>query len=261
MGKKSDSGAVDQRVVRLSDLMQDGDELEVPIGVDDLTLKVWIHKLNKGEHDAVVRAANLSVAGLLAVKKLPRTHPDYQEFYAEIDSSNTSDEDLVGILATWKTKKRIVAIREKVMGEEKWSKDGYLQELQEAWIENLEARYAEDPEDVEAKRVLDELDKFGEELSAAIQEQQEAYIEELNEYTPEKIRDFVADMLIDERASDLSLSEYMRLRAYHSVREFDNRSKLYFESVEEYDSCSDAIKAQIDNRIYNLTLSTSELKK
>lgn len=121
----------------------------------------------------------------------------------------------------------------------KWAKDGYIDGLREAWDAGLDRVYAawpepadeEPPEAVEARRVLDEMTKFVEEVQERERSEREDLISQHLHKDVARLRREAVAAFIENQADIVWSNTAMRWRVYYSTRRPDNHNLRYFRGV------------------------------
>src|SRR5262249_51407248 len=146
-----------------------------------------VRKLNSVEHEEIVRRANAAKAKVLACNKNPDS-VTARAIELQVEELRTK-EDLVDALAPDELAKRINSVEAEVASQEKWSKDDYLQGLQDSWQEGLYRTYHEDPDNEEAKHVYEEIQAYVKEVQDSLGEVEDDIKNDLRGNTEPKLRE------------------------------------------------------------------------
>lgn len=220
---------------RLEDLYVRGRELSVDDGSGD-PVTVWLQKMNPLEHEKAIRKAGAAKAQVLLAQ---RDHQSEEWQEALTDVSELGGRD---VLIEQVIQEEVAKLREskeaELSFEDEWKKEGYLEGLREAWQSGLDMKYAEDPEDPEARRVFLELKRFTDQLDEQLADEIDALRRDYDDMPLEQLQDKVVDRVLDMRAGLAWLKEYRRCEVFFSVRDPDDHDKYYFSSRDEVDRLS-----------------------
>lgn len=219
---------------KLTDLYKVGKEILINDDSGEEPIRVYLRKLSPLDQEKALKRANAARAALLAKRNVE----DSEEFQSRsADVQQFSREDKIGALIGEELGK-IRQLRESELEHEEegeWAKDGYLQGLKDSWDETMSQRYAEDPEDPEAKGVFEELKRFNEAVNK-IMESEEHFLRVDHESTPDSVLDLqMTKKLLELEADGLWLREFRRAEVWLSVRNPEDIKQPYFESREEVD--------------------------
>lgn len=240
---------------RLTDLFIIGADVTVDDGQGE-PVTVFARKLTPIDHETALRRANAARSRNFAI----RNEPDSEEFLALTSMvRDYSKPDLQSYLSEDFRGTRALIVEERRADDDDWKKDNYLQGLRDAWNDGLDATFAEDPTDVDAKRVRDELDRFNALAEADLAAEIADFQGTLEDRDVEELRDMVLDKLIEVRASIAWLNEYRRCEVWLSVRESDRKSR-YFTSREEVDDLSFEVFTQLQEAYREISVEPTEGK-
>jgi hypothetical protein len=223
---------------RLSDLYVRGKEL-APSDGEGEPVKVWLNKMNEIERESVLRRANAAKARFM-IEADNEESEWFEAMYAETRDVTNRDELVVLIIADEITNARRRIEAEISGDEEAWAKDDYLQGLLDAWIGDdtnpgLAATIKEDPDDPEAKRVNDELDRFEKQVRSAVETETNRLLKDWADTDIDVLRRKATHKLLDLRAGEEFVREYRRQQIFHAVREIGDHRKRHFAAVSEVD--------------------------
>ena len=245
---------------RLSDLYVTGEEVEFDDG-DGPALKVWVQKLTPAEIQKAIEAARPAKSKVSTIKRKDNDSPEKWAFYDQIEAAEMYEPiDLILFLIQPKLNEFRISTESKIADEDEWSKDDYLEGLQEAWREELYERYLEDPEDPEAKRVFDELMRFQEKVDADVEAEEKEMIYELQHLDYSTLADRVVNKLIDDKGDQALVDEFRKYQLYLSVREADDHNKRYFQSREEIDTLPAVVYNKLQMAYIDISVDSLEGK-
>lgn len=241
-----------QKTPRLGDLYVLGKNVtvigETPEG--EIEIPVWLQKLNPAEHEKAFIAANSARAVVYALKRqhdLPDEEKSKQFLAIETEVDDLSQEKsaLVDLLAMTKTMDLRLRREQELASEEEWAEGNYYQGLVDAWLDGLQERFNENPEDPEAKRVEAELARFSELVDKRVEKERNRVIEELLTRPDNVLRKETIDMLIESQADAVWVNEFRRHQLYYAVRDPETK-KRYFDDVEEVFALDPRIEQQLN---------------
>lgn len=221
-------------------------------------IKVWLKKLSPTEHAKATRAASAARARHLAVALDPES-----DAYLAVkdDVFRMGDRDaLIDYLTVEDVDKMRSSAEAALAAEPEWSEEGYLDGLRDSWVEGLADRYAEDPEDPEAKRVMTELTRF----TDAVAERVEPGIEDLRasyDHVPmDELHNSTVDQVIKNRAVLVWVNEFYRQQMFFGTRRHDDRNQRYFANFDELDEMETQVRVQLQQGFEALTVDATEGK-
>lgn len=216
---------------RLSDLYVRGTTVTVDDGEGD-SVTVYLKKLSPLEHEKALRKANAIRARLLAAS-LDSESEEFQA--ASSDSYDLSRDAMLDYLANDEMDNYRPSIEAELESEEPWGVDGYLQGLQDDWTDTLNARFQEDQQDPEARKVLDELERFTKEYDTRVRRQMAKVREDFDTKDDEALRVILVGRWLKVRGDLSWVTEFRRSQIWLAVREPENHKVHYFEKREEVD--------------------------
>lgn len=248
---------------RLSDLYVRGKELEVNDGEGE-PVKVWLAKLNELDRESAARRANAAKARYM-IDSDDEEGETFQAAYGEVREIAERDELVAFLIADEIAKARRRIEAERMADEETWAKDDYLQGLFDAWFGDddtpgLDKVQEEDPDDPEATRVWDELQRFQAEIQDELRIESERLVKDWEEVDIDKIRRKAAHRLIELRANDEFLREFQRQQIFFSVRDPAIRRQRYFQTVHEADDLDDELRQYLLSQYDALMVDRAEGK-
>jgi hypothetical protein len=248
---------------KLSDLYVRGRELAPSDGEGD-AVKVWLAKLNEVDREAAMRRANAAKARFV----IDADNEDGELFasaYAEIREIEDPQDLIIFLISDDVTKARRRIEMVKAADEETWGKEDYLQGLLDAWYGDddnpgLSSVAQEDPDDPEAKRVIDEIIRYQNEVAAEVRVESTNLMKEWEDQSLDQIRRRAAHLLLELRASEVFTREYKRQQLFFAVRDPVNRRMRYFENVAELDDIDDELRAFFTEQYESMMVDRTEGK-
>lgn len=219
---------------RLEDLYVVGKELPIDDGQGEV--KVWLQKLSPVDSASVLRRANMARAKVRTVRR-DKQSDEYLDMWIEVlewDDQATLIEYLVA--------EDLMRVRERVeaelAAEDEWAKDDYLQGLRDAWESGLSETYFTNPNDIDARRVYGELERFAAEAEARGKDDVDAARAKFEAMEFGVLQEKAFDRVISYRGSAAWLEEYHRSELLYGVREAENHKAYYFKTPEDIDQLS-----------------------
>lgn len=222
---------------RLQDLFVTGKEVSINDGSGDPVV-VWIQKLTPVDHETAMRRANARRALFLSIRRMPETE-EYQA--CAMDVYEADDDALIAEIVEGELAQKRLAIAAELAADEEWSKDDYLQGLEDAWTENLNERYNEEPEDPEAKRVFIELKRFADTVDERLADEREALMNDRSGYDRDELEQIVIKERIETLADLEWMKEYRKCELWLSIRESEDHSKRYFRQRADVDDLAQQV--------------------
>lgn len=254
---------------RLSDLYQVGKEIIIDDGelvVDEETgeevpdpIVVYLRKLTLADQEKALRRANAARSASLAL----RTKPDSDEYRARFAEADAMDRDtkIMNLIADDLIKARQSMAAEIAEEEDsEWAEDGYLEGLRDAWEDELSRVWAENPEDPEAKRVYEELQRYEAEVVKFLDGQKASLAAQFERTSEDELTKQVVKKLFEMDAESAWYREFKRCQLWLAVRDPDDHKKLYFEDREEVDDLPMEVLTRLNREYEAMTVVTAEGK-
>lgn len=240
---------------KLSDLYVRGKELTLDDG--DGAVTVWLQKLNPIDHREAIRKADATRAKFITVCR----DKDSEEYNQILNAVVGQERALMVtyLVATERLRLGPQKLSE-VADEPAWKDENYLNGLQDIWAEELAAKWADDPEDPEAKRVRAELDRYNDEVDKELDSELITYREWLESDTDEELQDKVIACQVKNVAEAAWVDTYYRWEMFFATREATDHKKRYFESIAEVNELDGGVFAEIAGAIREVTVDPSEGK-
>lgn len=237
---------------RLSDLFVVGREIVFDDGGGEL--KIWLQKLNPVEHETAMRRAAGARARVISGKHLEEIE------MAQDEAAQFGRQGWIEYLASDVISRKLHALEAELAAEEEWSENDYLQGLRDVWDASMEQALKEDPEDVSAQTVRDELERFRTELEKRVEGERERIIKDFEAKADEDLERRVVDRLINTRADLAWLSEFRKCEIWLATREAEDHHKHYFTNRDEVDDLSQEVLVRLMHEYQDLGVEPLEGK-
>lgn len=229
---------------RLSDLYRRGAEVTVSDDEAGLEVTVWMSKLNPVEAKDAGRKAAAARARTLLFARDPESD-SYMEALGEV--MDMSDEHLIDTIIAPDVFKKEAATREELAAGDEWAKDDYLiglmdswrEEYMEIWVKDADPDWDEatladwEEKKAEALRIRAELTRFEDLVRESVNGETEALRRANSSRGREDLEKGVLARLFENKSNEEWLNTYNRWQVYYATRENENRSKRYFQNVQE----------------------------
>lgn len=245
---------------RLTDLYTLGKTIVINDDQDDDPIEVYISKVTDLESKTCVEKSAAARAKYVLMVN-DKTSPERDIFIDQLEANDLSDKDsLIEIVIATKIQESEQSHESRIASEDPWAENNLLISLRQAWVDGLEDRYAEDPEDVDAKRVYDELLKFAREVQEAVEDDRENFKMAFEARPYVDILDEAIDQLIEMEGNGVWVDQFQRWRTFYSVKEVGNKHQRYFESKDEVDRLDNRILRRLIDEYDSLAVSAMEGK-
>ena len=209
---------------------------------------VWVQRINTWQEKECIQKSKTVRAPIIALKK-DKSNPDriqYEELLIRWGIYNK--ETRIAFLISPKVQQAQASAEARIAAEDEWADDDYLSTLQNAWNEELMEVYTSDNDNVEAKRVYDELLRYTNQVESAVEHLRKEYTAELEDIDDAEILDRVLDVLIESEADSVQMAEFRRWQIFYATRNPENHDELFFEDKSEVE--------MIHENVYNRLLDT-----
>lgn len=218
---------------RLSDLFVIGKEVEFDDGAGE-PIKVWMQKLNPGETQEAVEEARPAKQKIMALKRLDYDDPLKLRYLDELEADGLKDPvDFIRFIQRNKINEAWLSARERIASEDEWSDGDYLIGLQKAWNDEMYARWLKDPEDEEAARVFQEIERYSVKVADEATGDENELIYELQDLSLDALKRRAVDSLIEEHSDNVLLSEFKKYQLFYATRLINNHAERYFLEADE----------------------------
>lgn len=239
----------------LADLYVRGKELTIEDGDGEAT--VWVQKLNPVEHSLATRKADAARAKVLSIK----FDKECEEYLALLNDVLEADPEVLIEILVAAEEARILPVTEaKTADEERWKTDSYLQGLRDSWRDGVKDAYELDPDDVESKRIHDELERFVGEVKDAVAESLDSLRVSLHQTTHKELVEMSMDHRIKAAADMAWVNEYYRSEIAIGTRYQDDHKKRMFPTREDVDVLQLEAYVPLATAFRNLTVDPVEGK-
>lgn len=240
---------------RLEDLFQTGGKVDLSDAKGPVS--VFVSKINPLERTTCGRRASAAKAVYM------RDSDDHNsdEWLATYSSVRDygDPEQLITVILADDFRRARYRIEAELAASEEWSDEQYLQGLRDAWNgdpvnRGLKWRYAEEPNDPEAKRVFDELKRFDELANKEFAAEKEFLRDAWKEAPKEKIWSAATDAMLKLQADEVFALEHQRQQIYYGtfelVTEEDPETKeIVYKAGKRYFPTIEAV-AVLDEKIH-----------
>jgi hypothetical protein len=242
---------------RLEDLYVVGREVVVDDQRGDPVV-VWLQKLNPVELNSVMRIANAARARVRSVRS-DKNSDEYMSMWLDVLDWEQK-EDLVEYLVA----ESLMRIQERheaeLAAEEEWSKDDYLQGLRDAWEGGLKDQHMYDPDDVEVRRVLSELQRFSQAAEERAADDVAAARAELAAQPMSDLQEQALDRVINYKSNAAWLDEFHRGELLYGVRQIDDHKAYYFTKRADLDLLTGEVLSTLYAAYSELSVDVTEGK-
>lgn len=194
------------------------------------TATVFLKKLNLTESEKAVRKANAARAAIIADSRDPDSEA-YGDTLA--DALETSREALVDFIIREDLAKARETAAAEIAAQPEWDDDNFLQGLNDLWADGLNDQFLEDQDDPEAKRVFEALQRFTNEVEAAVEGTAASLRLDYAEVSDKDLRDRAIKQLLKDRADLQWVDIYRKWELVLAVRHADDHKKKYFDKIED----------------------------
>lgn len=240
---------------RLEDLYIVGEEVIFDDGSDEEPIRIFVRKLNSVEHDAAMKNANAARALMLTALRDPNSK-EALDLRAELEQM--SRESLVQYLLDEERMSRTMVVEAEVAAEEKWSQDGYLDGLIDAW-RDLETKWLADNDDPEAARVFKALAEYTAEVETVVDGVIENLQADLEDVPEERLRESVYQKELTSRANIAWATEFRSNELWLSIREEDKKT-LYFSDPDQLNMLPDDVVVRLAHVFQRISVEPMEGK-
>lgn len=256
---------------RLSDLYVTGKEVTIDDGHGAVT--VWLQKCNPVENGDALRHGAARRASAMTYAK-NRDSMDWHSATRDVQDFMSRDA-LLDLAIREELHKRRVRIEGEHAADEEWAKDDYIKGLVDAWEGTsgdeeegshaevqlaLKDRFALDENDLEAKHVHDELDRFDLEVEALVDAERASLIADWEGAPDEELVDKAVERVLEQRASQAFSDEYETWTLYWATREPTNHAEKYFKTSDEIHTLSEKVREDLVAHYQTLLVEPSEGK-
>ena len=242
----------------LFDLYKMGKELTITEG--DVSVTVYLQKMNAIQQQKAQRKANGARAGVLAMQRDENSEQRAEYETGFVDQFPTRSDRVQFLVADKNVNERSKA-EARLAESDKWAKDDYLEGLQEAWEDEMKDLWtSEDTRTEESDRVYKELKAYIGEVDEAVKPAHDKAVKEFEAKTDDELHRLVVDRQLRAESDMAWLNEYRMQEIFFTVRDKDNTNKFYFGSRQELDMLPNLIQQKLLSAIQQLTVDVAEGK-
>jgi hypothetical protein len=244
---------------RLTDLWVVGREVVLDDGRGD-PITVWMQKNSATEAVEINRRCDAARARVLTARE-DEDSDEWKAIEASVkEYSNGKKEPVVEFLLT-EDRERLRRTHEaRIADEDEWTQDNYLQGLRDAWVGGMEKRWLREPDDPEALRVKEALDRYVTQVNEAIDEEVELMRQSMMTNSLNELQTRMMMKLLDMDANQAWVREMWCSQIYYAVRDPENKRERYFESRDEVDLLSAQCFEHLHDAYNNLEVDVMEGK-
>lgn len=193
---------------------------------------VFLKKLNLTESELAVRKAAAARSVVLSAAKDPESEA-YKDALA--DAKDTSRDALIDFIIGEELARARESAAAELGAQPEWSDDQFLQGLNDAWTGGLKDVYIEDPEDVEAKRVFEHLQRYTDEVDNAVEGTAASLRLDYAQTTDEELWDKAVKQFLKNRGDLVWVDVYRKWEIAIAVRDPDDHKKRLFGDASDLD--------------------------
>lgn len=247
---------------RLVDLYTIGEEVSFEDPDGGPPLVVYLKKPQPFELEVAMNRANKERAKVLTLKKLPKDSDEVILFDLQASELFSNKEEVILFAASEELGKALKSIESETAHQDEWSKDDYLEGLQDAWGDLETHYYADDfPEEhAEAVRVFNELKRYQAAVDEQFESRKKMILRTYEEKDEDELRAIIVDRLIDMRADIRWIEEFKKSQIWLTVKDNKNRRENYFSDRSEVDHLSQFVYQRLSDVLDGLTITPDEGK-
>ena len=251
---------------RLAALYVVGEEVSFDDPDGGKPITVWLQKLNTVEKDKVVRKANAQRQAVLTLKKRPQSDGDVKPFVDEV-VNNFNERDL---MIEFLEAEDINNLRNKkeaeIAASSEWSDESYLEGLVDAWDgqdgeAGLRDVWIHEPDDPEAQRVYNELDRFAKQVEKEMEKPLKRIHDDYLETSDEELSQLLVNKAIEVQADMRWIEVYRRAELVYAVRDPEDHTVRIFDSFEDIGGLQPEVFNDLSAAYRELTVEPAEGKE
>lgn len=241
----------------LADLYTVGKMVTIGDDGDELPVTVYIRKLSPMETEKALRRANAKRAQIAFALK-DKDSEEYQDAYSQAMDMDRSA--LVEFVLSDELNNIRLSVEAELEAEDEWAEDGYAQGLYDAWNTGLSEVYANDPENEDALRVLNEMQRLQDQVQTEIDARVEVVRRGWAAKTDEKLWEAATTALIKFASDTEWMREYRKSQVWLAVRDPEDTRSYYFETREELDDLALEVMGRLMEEYLGLEVDSIEGK-
>lgn len=229
---------------RLTDLFAKGKLVDVLDENGEVALQVWVRKMTPADAEIAYLKASARRASILSMGKEEPLSDAYLALKGEIDLF--SKENLVAWCVGAEMVERSPQVQTRISFDPEWAEENYLLSLQERLsTPDFQAKTAELPDDLEVKRVHSELERYGLQVTEALDLAEKEIAVEMNSKSDDELREKVVQAMLDSQADSAWLLEFSKCQVWRCVFDSDKKSQRMFTTREEVDEMQAEVLQQL----------------
>jgi hypothetical protein len=220
--------------------------------------EVWIEKLKPLEMDQALRIANAEKS-----KWLAKRYSDSDDRYAirnDISEFTQTRENMVDFLTLQHLAEKHGSIAAELASKGKWAEDEYLVGITDAWNDGLKDRYATDPEDEEAKHVMDEMKAFDMEVAKEVEKERQRKNREFDDLSDSELYEMIVDDVIELESNQVWLTKLKLVQLRFAVRDSNDHRQYYFSNPDEVSLIAPEVVRVLINAYEDVSVGVTEGK-
>jgi hypothetical protein len=234
--------------------------LERPDDPDAEPIKFYVKKLTPGQQERAVRKAQACRATLMKLWDRPDDDLDKVLLMADVDAIGDRD-DKIKYLAAAKVAQERSSIEQELSETDKWGEDGYLQGLVDAWTEERQDAWAEDPEgvDEEIRRNFEALKEFSTELENRLQRERDSKELDYDRLDESVLGRKLFDLLLEHKTGSEWLRTFRNYQILYGVLDPETKTPI-FDDISQIEDVPLEVYKVFLNAITGLSLPPVEVK-
>lgn len=189
--------------------------------------QVWLRKMTVIQDREATRESLKVRANYEIIKKADKLDPDRLGI-REIVETLGDARDLATFILGDEHAKLEASVRSKMSYEDKWSKNNYLDTLQEAWLGGMKDRFDRDADDQEARKIFEVLLEFEQEVAEQLLIEFSDLVEAKLDLPEETLIEECVDRLLDFQAIYAQAEEFNYWKIYFAAfNDAEFKTKLW----------------------------------
>lgn len=240
---------------RLVDMYKVEKEVTFDDGKGD-PVTVLVRKMNPIDHQNALRYANAARSRAASLKNRPDDDEYQNQWSIMLDYDR---ESLTRYLVEDFRLTKSQVVEAELASEDEWSKDQYLEGLQHAWMDGLKDTYVLEPDDPDAVRTLQELERFSNALDEIVQAAVDDFEDDLDKKDEDELRKMVFEKILTSYASVAWLQEMHRCEIAFATRT-ENGKERYFKNRDEVSECPVEVYQKLQETYQEIKVEVQEGK-
>lgn len=257
-------------MAKLEDLYQRGQVETITDG--DSTAKFWVKKLNPVEQKTAITKSNAVRARFLTAQR-DKESDDYLSLLTEV--MDMDEETLKQTAVSKAVGEKAGALEEEIKAEDRWSKDDYLDAIQDEWEASAkevwvstrprdddsipEHDYSKDEVDA-AERIYNDLKDLADQFDAVMEKFRNNEIRGLARLSREELELKALEILFDRAANNAWVETYYKWQVYFATCDSKTKER-YFSSFEKFEQLPLEVYLGLLSAFRKIDISTTEVKK